>query len=152
MLYEIAHIENGQIVRGGIKAPLLKVGSWIKTNLEYTPNVTFFAVPANENAISEEEYEAEVNSGDDDSDFVWEKYDNRIKPFDTVIYLYDHTEEELERCLRSLDLQKLKELFKYNRIDRTTNLRKKSITEDELIRKIIEVSHSRAHRGDAFRT
>ena len=151
MLYEIGHIENGHIVRGGIKAPLLKVGSWIKTNLEYTPDVTFFAIPANEDAISVEEYEAEFNSGDDESDFVWENYDGGIKPFDTEIYLYDHKEEELERCLRSLDLQKLKELFKYNRIDKTTNLKKKSLTRDELISKIIDVSKRRAHKGDAFR-
>ena len=64
MLYEIAHIENGQIVRGGIKAPLLKVGSWIKKNLESFPEMELFAIPANEDAITEEEYEAEIASYD----------------------------------------------------------------------------------------
>ena len=59
MLYEIGHIENGQLVRGGIKAPLLRVGKWIKANLEVAPDAVLFAVPASDSAITEEEYEAE---------------------------------------------------------------------------------------------
>ena len=63
MLYEIGCVdENGLIVRGGIKAPLLRVGKWIKNNLEVTPGVEYFAIPASDKAITEEEYEAECTA------------------------------------------------------------------------------------------
>mgnify|MGYP000413400645 CR=1 FL=1 len=73
------------------------------------------------------------------------------KPFDTVCFILDHGKEELEEALRSLKLDELKAVFRFNRIDRTTNLRKKDLSEKEIISKIMEVSISRSRKGDAFR-
>lgn len=58
MLYEVAHITDGKLTRGGIKAPLLRVGKWIKELKETDPKTIYVAVPADEDAITEEEYEA----------------------------------------------------------------------------------------------
>lgn len=70
----------------------------------------------------------------------------------TTLYVMDHGEQALEKYLRTLDLESLKQLFRLNRIDRITNLKKKSLTSEELIRKIVETSSLRAHHGDAFRS
>ena len=51
MLYEIGFIENGEIIRGGYKAPLLTVGKWIRENMKLDPNTVYVAVPANGSAI-----------------------------------------------------------------------------------------------------
>ncbi len=74
-----------------------------------------------------------------------------MENFNTVTFVMDHGEEALIERLRDFDLESLKKLFRYNCIDRITNLRKKSLTSDELIAKIVEASSRRAHRGDAFR-
>ena len=58
MLYEVAHITNGELHRGGIKAPLLRVGKWIGELKETDPETIYVAVPADENAITEAEYDA----------------------------------------------------------------------------------------------
>lgn len=56
MLYELGFIRDGQIVRGGIKADLETVGKWIEGYLKTDPDVTFFAVPADDEAITEAEF------------------------------------------------------------------------------------------------
>ena len=73
------------------------------------------------------------------------------RTFNTILYCMDHGEDALKEKLMSLSIEDLKNTFRYNRIDRTTNLQKKSLTADELISKIMEVSSRRAHHGDAFR-
>ena len=71
---------------------------------------------------------------------------------DTTLYVVDYGEKALEDYLKKLDLLSLKKIFRFNRIDRTLNLNKKSLTREILIEKILERSSIRAHRGDAFRT
>ena len=71
--------------------------------------------------------------------------------FDSVCFVMDNGETALRDRLNNLGLESLKKLFRRNAIDRTTNLRKKSLTEEELINKIVSVSVARAHKGDAFR-
>ena len=61
-MYEIAHVEDGEIVRGGIKAPLLTVGKWIQSHLELSPDVVEFAIPADGNAVTETELIAELSA------------------------------------------------------------------------------------------
>lgn len=62
MMYEIATLEDGKIARGGIKAPLLTVGKWIRENTALYPNVVFFAVPASPEAVTREELWAELEA------------------------------------------------------------------------------------------
>lgn len=58
-LYEIAYLENGEIIRGGIKADIRTVGKWIEENKDFGIQ---FAIPANEDAISIEEYKKEYQA------------------------------------------------------------------------------------------
>lgn len=67
--YEIAYEENGEIVRGGIKAPLRRVREWIRANREQFPETEFFAVLASDDAITEEEF---LNGYDADDDIIFE--------------------------------------------------------------------------------
>lgn len=62
MLYEIASVEKGEIARGGIKADIRTVGRWIERNKITMPDAVFFAIPANEDAITVMEYKAECKS------------------------------------------------------------------------------------------
>ena len=58
--WEIAYRdENGETVRGGIKASRSTVGRWIHANEKADPGVEYFAVPADENAITAAEYAIE---------------------------------------------------------------------------------------------
>lgn len=75
-----------------------------------------------------------------------------LECIDTTIYVMKYGEEALEDYLKKLDLFSLKKIFRFNRIDRTLNLNKKSLTRETLIEKILERSSARAHKGDAFRT
>lgn len=63
MLYEIAHLENGEIVRGGIKAEIRTVGRWIEKNSVSIPDIEFFAIPANSEALTISEYMTECKDG-----------------------------------------------------------------------------------------
>jgi hypothetical protein len=62
MLYEIGYIQNGEIVRGGVKAPLLTVGKWIREQLELCPDAELFAIPANGEAMTEQELHASLDA------------------------------------------------------------------------------------------
>ena len=48
MLYEVAHITNGDLYRGGIKAPIPTVEEWIRKLEEVDHETEYFVVPANE--------------------------------------------------------------------------------------------------------
>ena len=61
MLYEIGHIQDGQLVRGGIKAPLLTVGKWIREYSAIDKVTVYVAVPASPEAITAEELYAELD-------------------------------------------------------------------------------------------
>ena len=62
MLYEIATIEDGNLNRGGVKAPLLTVGKWIRDNMDKYPGAVYVAVPASPDAITEAELIAELDA------------------------------------------------------------------------------------------
>lgn len=59
-MFEIAYMENGNLVRGGIKASKVRVDRWVRINSHKDPEHTYFAVEADENAISYEEWRKEV--------------------------------------------------------------------------------------------
>lgn len=50
--------ENGIISHGGIKASLPVVSNWVRINMENDPDSTYCIVPADDNAITEEEWQA----------------------------------------------------------------------------------------------
>lgn len=57
MLFEIAYIDGcGQIVRGGIKAPILTVGKWIEEAIQADPDGVYIAVVSDNDAITITEY------------------------------------------------------------------------------------------------
>ena len=62
MMYELGCLDNGEISRGGIKAPLLTVGKWIRENTALYPDVVFFAVPASPEAVTREELYADLDA------------------------------------------------------------------------------------------
>lgn len=56
-MYEIAWLgQDGSVHRGGIKAPIATVGKWIEEHSEADPTTLYMAVPANEEAITLEEF------------------------------------------------------------------------------------------------
>ena len=62
MMYEVAHFTDGELHRGGIKAPLLRVGKWIRELMETDKDTVYVAVPADDDAVTEEEFEAEMDA------------------------------------------------------------------------------------------
>ena len=72
-LFEIAYRdENGETVRGGIKASRTTVGRWIRANAKSDPGVEYFAVLADENAITAEEYAIECREWENGNlDYVY---------------------------------------------------------------------------------
>ena len=59
MLYEIAYIRDGELVRGGVSASLRTIGRWIESNQATDPDIVYMAVPASPDAI----LVAEFNKG-----------------------------------------------------------------------------------------
>ena len=55
MRYEIAYIQDGELVRGGVAASLQTVGRWIESYKAVDPERTYVAVPASENALTQKE-------------------------------------------------------------------------------------------------
>ena len=51
MLYEIACVMNGSLVRGGVAASLRTVGRWVEANTALDPDTAYVAVPASKDAI-----------------------------------------------------------------------------------------------------
>ena len=56
MLYEIAYIRDGELVRGGVAASLRTVGRWIEANQVTDPDIVYMAVPASPDAIPVAEF------------------------------------------------------------------------------------------------
>jgi len=58
MLYEIAYIKDGELVRGGVAASLRTVGRWIESylNNDSEPEYIYVAVPASPDAIPLSEF------------------------------------------------------------------------------------------------
>ena len=54
-MYEVAQKKDGKLIRGGIKAPLPVVESWIREYAATDPNSEYIAVPASETALTKEE-------------------------------------------------------------------------------------------------
>lgn len=51
--FELAYLnERGEIARGGIYDDVSNVAQWIAQAMEDDPDTTYFAIPANEDAIS----------------------------------------------------------------------------------------------------
>ena len=61
MLYEIGYVYDGEIVRGGIKAPISKVEEWIMAAKGIDSKTIYFAVPASEMALTEEECDSHIS-------------------------------------------------------------------------------------------
>jgi len=61
-MYELAYIENGEIVRGGIKADILTVERWLRENTEHYSVNPYIIVPASEDAVTKEELFAELEA------------------------------------------------------------------------------------------
>lgn len=51
MKYEIAYLKNNQIISGGVAADIRTVARWIEDAMEMDPGTTYFAIPANEDAV-----------------------------------------------------------------------------------------------------
>lgn len=60
MMFELAYIENGQIIRGGIKATGRTVCKWIEEYMSEGCKEQLIALPANENSISVQEHRKEI--------------------------------------------------------------------------------------------
>lgn len=60
MKFEIAYIQDGELVRGGIAASLRTVGRWIEQAITDDPDTTYLAVPASSDALSIEQAKAET--------------------------------------------------------------------------------------------
>ena len=56
-MYELACLEEGRLVRGGVKAPLLTVGKWLRENVEHDPAHAdaWVIVPASPDAVTKDE-------------------------------------------------------------------------------------------------
>ena len=50
MLFEIAYIQDGELVRGGTAASLRTVGRWIEKYQDLDPDHVYVAVPASPDA------------------------------------------------------------------------------------------------------
>lgn len=61
-MYEVAYLREGELVRGGIKAPLLTVGKWIRDNAANDPDTVYVAVPASPEAVTEAELYAQLDA------------------------------------------------------------------------------------------
>lgn len=62
MLYEIAYVANGTLVRGGISASLRTVGRWVEANTANDPDHVYVAVPANKYAVPLAEHNKSIDA------------------------------------------------------------------------------------------
>ena len=60
-MYEAAQKKDGKLIRNGIKAPLPIVESWIAEYAITDPDGEYVAVPASEEAMTEEELWAQLD-------------------------------------------------------------------------------------------
>ena len=63
MLYEIAYIRDGELVRGGISASLRTIGRWIESNQATDPDTVYMAVPSSADAIPVAVFNAQCEKG-----------------------------------------------------------------------------------------
>ena len=61
-MYELAYLENGHLVRGGIKAPLLTVEEWLTEVKAGFGDTEWAIVPASEKSITQEELYAKLDA------------------------------------------------------------------------------------------
>ena len=54
-MFEVAYVENGRVMRGGIKAPLETAEQWARENAENEPFKHWVVVKASPDALTKEE-------------------------------------------------------------------------------------------------
>ena len=60
-MYELAFVENGHLVRGGIKAPLLTVEKWLEEVKAVLTEAECVIAPASPEAVTKEELYAQLD-------------------------------------------------------------------------------------------
>ena len=62
MLYELAYLEGGHLVRGGMKAPLQTVEEWLIGVQDGFSDTEWAIVPASTEAVTKEELYAKLDA------------------------------------------------------------------------------------------
>lgn len=52
---------DGEIVHGGIKSTMREVSKWVRIAMEEDPDSTYVIVPANDDALTEEDYHLKLS-------------------------------------------------------------------------------------------